>query len=89
MQKKTRSQKFDTHIHRSRANCKIWQLLKLLAIQYNMYLYSVLYFYYLSDFRFLVRVSYLEIYNEEVRDLLSKDQSQRLEVSVTIDKPNR
>lgn len=41
----------------------------------------------LSDFlytfnvhRFLVRVSYLEIYNEEVRDLLGKDQMQRLEV---------
>jgi len=32
--------------------------------------------------RFLVRVSYLEIYNEEVRDLLGKDQSQRLEVCV-------
>lgn len=31
--------------------------------------------------RFLVRVSYLEIYNEEVRDLLGKDQTQRLEVS--------
>ena len=30
--------------------------------------------------RFLVRVSYLEIYNEEVRDLLSKDQQHRLEV---------
>ncbi|XP_014898369.1 kinesin-like protein KIF3A isoform X2 [Poecilia latipinna] len=30
--------------------------------------------------RFLVRVSYLEIYNEEVRDLLGKDQLQRLEV---------
>ena len=30
--------------------------------------------------RFLVRVSYLEIYNEEVRDLLGKDQNQRLEV---------
>ena len=29
---------------------------------------------------FLVRVSYLEIYNEEVRDLLGKDQSSRLEV---------
>jgi len=28
----------------------------------------------------LVRVSYLEIYNEEVRDLLGKDQSLRLEV---------
>lgn len=31
-------------------------------------------------YRFLVRVSYLEIYNEEVRDLLGKDQTQRLEV---------
>lgn len=30
--------------------------------------------------RFLVRVSYLEIYNEEVRDLLGKVQTQRLEV---------
>jgi len=30
--------------------------------------------------RFLVRVSYLEIYNEEVRDLLGKDQTQHLEV---------
>ncbi|XP_041360213.1 kinesin-like protein KIF3A isoform X2 [Gigantopelta aegis] len=33
-----------------------------------------------GDIRFLVRVSYLEIYNEEVRDLLGKDQTQRLEV---------
>ena len=32
------------------------------------------------SFRFLVRVSYLEIYNEEVRDLLGKDQNKRLEV---------
>lgn len=30
--------------------------------------------------RFLVRVAYLEIYNEEVRDLLGKDQNARLEV---------
>ncbi|OAF66667.1 KRP-85/95 subunit [Intoshia linei] len=30
--------------------------------------------------RFLVRVSYLEIYNEEVRDLLSKDENITLEV---------
>lgn len=30
--------------------------------------------------RFLVRVSYLEIYNEEVRDLLGKDQTSHLEV---------
>lgn len=28
----------------------------------------------------MVRVSYLEIYNEEVRDLLSKNQSMRLEI---------
>lgn len=34
-------------------------------------------------YRFLVRVSYLEIYNEEVRDLLGKDQTQRLEVRIT------
>ncbi|XP_013384616.1 kinesin-like protein KIF3A isoform X3 [Lingula anatina] len=33
-----------------------------------------------GDTRFLVCVSYLEIYNEEVRDLLGKDQSVRLEV---------
>ncbi|XP_060082494.1 kinesin-like protein KIF3A [Ylistrum balloti] len=33
-----------------------------------------------GDTRFLVRVSYLEIYNEEVRDLLGKDQHQKLEV---------
>lgn len=30
--------------------------------------------------RFLVRVSYLEIYNEEVRDLLSKNQNVHLEI---------
>jgi hypothetical protein len=41
--------------------------------------YLVKYFIY----RFLVRVSYLEIYNEEVRDLLGKDQTQRLEVRIT------
>ncbi|KAK7495339.1 hypothetical protein BaRGS_00013521, partial [Batillaria attramentaria] len=33
-----------------------------------------------EDVRFLVRVSYLEIYNEEVRDLLGKDQQHHLEV---------
>ncbi|XP_071502958.1 kinesin-II 85 kDa subunit-like [Diadema antillarum] len=33
-----------------------------------------------ENVRFLVRVSYLEIYNEEVRDLLGKDQASRLEV---------
>lgn len=30
--------------------------------------------------RFLVRATYLEIYNEEIRDLLGKDQNTRLEV---------
>lgn len=30
--------------------------------------------------RFLVRVSYLEIYNEEIRDLLSKNQKHGLEI---------
>ncbi|XP_078481618.1 kinesin-like protein KIF3A [Ciona intestinalis] len=33
-----------------------------------------------GDTRFLGRVSYLEIYNEEVRDLLGKDQTARLDV---------
>lgn len=33
-----------------------------------------------DDLKFLVRVSYLEIYNEEVRDLLGKDQTMTLEV---------
>ena len=36
--------------------------------------------YYFCCFRFLVRVSYLEIYNENVRDLLGKDQNAKLEV---------
>jgi kinesin family protein 3/17 len=31
-------------------------------------------------FRFLVRATYLEIYNEEIRDLLGKDQNHKLEV---------
>ena len=31
-------------------------------------------------FRFLVRVSHLEIYNEEVRDLLSKDHEKKLDL---------
>ena len=30
--------------------------------------------------RFLVRVSYLELYNEDVRDLLSKNVHNRLEI---------
>jgi len=33
-----------------------------------------------GDSRFLVRVQYLEIYNEEVKDLLGKDQNARLDV---------
>ena len=33
-----------------------------------------------EDKNFLVRVSYLEIYNEEVRDLIRQDQNCRLEV---------
>ena len=32
--------------------------------------------------RYLVNVSYLEIYNEEVRDLLSKDHEKNLEVKI-------
>lgn len=42
------------------------------------------YIHILNFHRFLVRVSYLEIYNEEVRDLLGKDQMQRLEVKTKI-----
>ncbi|XP_042145611.1 kinesin-II 85 kDa subunit [Ixodes scapularis] len=33
-----------------------------------------------DDKKFLVRASYLEIYNEEARDLLARDQNARLEV---------
>ena len=33
-----------------------------------------------QDQQYLVRASYLEIYMEEIRDLLSKDQSKRLEL---------
>jgi hypothetical protein len=32
--------------------------------------------------RYLVNVSYLEIYNEEVRDLLGKDRDRSLEVKL-------
>jgi hypothetical protein len=41
-----------------------------------------------DNIKFLVRVSYLEIYNEEVRDLLGKDQSLRLEVKERPGKKN-
>lgn len=33
-----------------------------------------------QSFRFLVRISYLELYNEEVRDLLSKTPQKKLDV---------
>lgn len=36
-------------------------------------------------FRFLVRVSYMEIYNEEVRDLLAKEMKKSLEVKERAD----
>lgn len=36
-------------------------------------------------FRFLVRVSYMEIYNEEVRDLLGKELCKSLEVKERAD----
>lgn len=35
--------------------------------------------------QFLVRASYLEIYNEEIRDLLSKDPKNSLEIRENID----
>eukprot|EP00284_Hemiselmis_tepida_P000280 CAMPEP_0174950646 /NCGR_PEP_ID=MMETSP1355-20121228/94441_1 /TAXON_ID=464990 /ORGANISM="Hemiselmis tepida, Strain CCMP443" /LENGTH=459 /DNA_ID=CAMNT_0016198277 /DNA_START=43 /DNA_END=1420 /DNA_ORIENTATION=- len=38
------------------------------------------------DQNFLVRASYLEIYNEEVRDLLSKDPKNRLELKEDVDR---
>ena len=34
----------------------------------------------------LVRASYLEIYNEDIRDLLSKNSQQKLELKETADK---
>ena len=36
--------------------------------------------------QYLVRATYLEIYQEEVRDLLSKNPNQRLEVKESADK---
>lgn len=38
-----------------------------------------------SDKQYLVRASYLEIYNEEIRDLLSKDPKNSLELKENID----
>jgi hypothetical protein len=36
--------------------------------------------------QYLVRAQYLEIYQEDIRDLLAKDQSQRLELKESPDK---
>ena len=36
-----------------------------------------------DDALFDVRVSYIEIYNEEIRDLLGEDVTQKLEIKVT------
>lgn len=36
-----------------------------------------------KDKKFLIRVSYIEIYNEEIRDLLSKDVKQKRELKST------
>lgn len=40
------------------------------------------------DQQYLVRASYLEIYQEEIRDLLSKDQTKRLELKERPDTGN-
>jgi hypothetical protein len=37
------------------------------------------------DVQYLVRASYLEIYNEEIRDLLSKDPKNSLELKENVD----
>lgn len=39
-----------------------------------------------NDQQYLVRAQYLEIYQEDIRDLLSKDQNQRLELKESPDK---
>ena len=52
-----------------------------LLMSCNLILSSVIKKICASFLRFLVRVSYLEIYNENVRDLLGKDQKARLEVT--------
>ena len=39
-----------------------------------------------TDQQYLVRAQYLEIYQEDIRDLLAKDQSQRLELKESPDK---
>ena len=35
---------------------------------------------------FLLRASYMEIYNEEIRDLLSKDTHRKLQLKESVDK---
>lgn len=35
---------------------------------------------------YLVRASYLEIYNEDIRDLLAKNQNSKLELKETVDR---
>ena len=39
-----------------------------------------------QDQRFLVRVSYIEIYNEEIRDLLSEDVKLKRDIKESPDK---
>lgn len=39
-----------------------------------------------KDKKFLIRVSYIEIYNEEIRDLLSKDVKQKKEMKTSPEK---
>lgn len=51
-----------------------------IGLMYKWSYKFALYSYFVPFIRFLVRVSYLEIYNENVRDLLGKDQNAKLEV---------
>jgi kinesin family protein 3/17 len=62
-----------THIVKAEENVKLVNFLSI--ITHSKFINIKCFFK-----RFLVRVSYLEIYNEEVRDLLGKDQNARLEV---------
>jgi kinesin family protein 3/17 len=39
----------------------------------------------IEEKQYLVRASYLEIYNEEIRDLLSKDPKNKLDLKVCYD----
>lgn len=65
------------HIAKAKDNQKLVQLC--------WRLYGDECFYDLLQFRFLVRVSYMEIYNEEVRDLLGKELHKSLEVKERAD----